>query len=284
MKVTIESLTVRLLTTLENMNSISGIGHTNALGLVRIIEHLEKGGGVLLKTGDKNPHHKESVVCIDPHDSTSYNCYDYARTQLVSDLVLFRLYAPKPSAMFIIRGQDPHKGSLAFNGGFCDIQNGENIDKTVIREMLEEVMANPENTGLTEAQLDTKADEMLRSGGKYHRCTFRSNAERDPRGHNTTCVYVGYVSEEPEELAKYMPGDDAAGLLWLPIDALNASLNGDDIPILNHLQGEIETSTKAGETKRVDVLKTCVETFGESNFAFDHEDILMEVLIKEGLR
>ena len=118
--------------------------------------------------------------------------YQYPRSSVTADAVLF---AEKEGQMYVLliqRGNDPYKGYWAFPGGFL------NMDETVARCAEREL---EEETGivLTGMQLS----------GIY------SNVDRDPRGRVVTAAYAA-MTTMPEAIA----ADDAAAAKWWPINAL----------------------------------------------------------------
>ena len=118
--------------------------------------------------------------------------YQYPRSSVTADAVLF---AEKEGQMYVLliqRGNDPYKGYWAFPGGFL------NMDETVARCAEREL---EEETGivLTGMQLS----------GIY------SDVERDPRGRVITAAYTA-MTTMPEAIA----ADDAAAAKWWPINAL----------------------------------------------------------------
>ena len=118
--------------------------------------------------------------------------YQYPRSSVTADAVLF---AEKDGQMYVLliqRGNDPYKGYWAFPGGFL------NMDETVARCAEREL---EEETGivLTGMQLV----------GIY------SDVERDPRGRVITAAYAA-MTTMPEANA----GDDAAAARWWPLNAL----------------------------------------------------------------
>ena len=118
--------------------------------------------------------------------------YQYPRSSVTADAVLF---AEKEGQMYVLliqRGNDPYKGYWAFPGGFL------NMDETVARCAEREL---EEETGivLTGMQL----------AGVY------SDVERDPRGRVITAAYAA-MTTMPEATAS----DDAAAAQWWPLNEL----------------------------------------------------------------
>lgn len=118
--------------------------------------------------------------------------YQYPRSSVTADAVLF---AEKEGQMYVLliqRGNDPYKGYWAFPGGFL------NMDETVARCAEREL---EEETGivLTGMQL----------AGVY------SDVERDPRGRVITAAYTA-MTTMPEATA----ADDAAAAKWWPLNDL----------------------------------------------------------------
>ena len=118
--------------------------------------------------------------------------YQYPRSSVTADAVLF---AEKEGQMYVLliqRGNDPYKGYWAFPGGFL------NMDETVARCAEREL---EEETGivLTGMQLV----------GIY------SDVERDPRGPVITAAYTA-MTTMPDATA----ADDAAAAKWWPLNDL----------------------------------------------------------------
>ena len=74
--------------------------------------------------------------------------------------------------LLIRRASDPYEGNWALPGGFVEV--GETLEAAAAREAEEE-------TGLTV--------EIVRLVGVY------SDPDRDPRGHNVSCVYLARPTE-----------------------------------------------------------------------------------------
>lgn len=103
---------------------------------------------------------------------------------------------------------------------------------------------------IDETVLREAREEINFMGGTVTRATFRANAHRDPRGYTATCVYTINVTSREG----FKAGDDAAALFWIPINVL------------------MELTQETAKT---------FAPFSNNNvcgFAFDHLDILQEVL------
>lgn len=87
----------------------------------------------------------------------------------------------------ITRGYDPHKGCLAYPGGFVDYN--EDPEEACVRELKEECGIQGSNPILV---------------------TVAGNPKRDPRKHVISIVY--YVEVDPK--LEVIAGDDAAKAEW----------------------------------------------------------------------
>jgi 8-oxo-dGTP diphosphatase len=128
---------------------------------------------------------------------------------LTTDCVIFN----KDNAVLLIRRKHPpFVGSFALPGGFVEV--GETVESACIREVHEE-------TGL-----DIRDLILV---GVY------SRADRDPRGHTVSVVYMTRLTEAVEPKA----GSDAAAVEWI-VDWREVSLAFDHAEIV----GDAETLLK----------------------------------------
>ncbi|OQA01465.1 MAG: Bifunctional NMN adenylyltransferase/Nudix hydrolase [Bacteroidetes bacterium ADurb.Bin408] len=120
--------------------------------------------------------------------------YAYPRPMVTVDIIIIDNTVLSQRILLIKRGHDPFAGCYALPGGFVD--EDESLEAAACRELKEETNI---------------AHENLRQ--------FRAFGDkgRDPRGHNVTVVFYGFVN--PSETAA-MAGDDAAALDWFPLDQL----------------------------------------------------------------
>lgn len=115
------------------------------------------------------------------------------------------------SVLLVERGEAPFSGSLALPGGL--VLPNESVAGAARRELLEE-------TGVAEADLDGVHLEQLATFGE---------PDRDPRMRVVSTAYLALSPVKPEP----MPGTDAAGAQWVPLeDALAGPLAFDHADIL----------------------------------------------------
>ncbi len=118
---------------------------------------------------------------------------------VAADLVAFsRRPDTGLSVLLVKRRFDPHKGRLAFPGGF--VEQKEDLPKAAAREFLEE-------TGLKLGRTP------LHQLGAY------GNPRRDSRGRVISVVHVALLGPDREPVA----GDDAAAADWYPVADLLGS-------------------------------------------------------------
>ncbi|MDQ5868749.1 MAG: NUDIX hydrolase [Thermoproteota archaeon] len=94
--------------------------------------------------------------------------------------------------LLIKRRNDPFKGLLAIPGGF--VNEGERVEDTAVREMLEETNLNIEPINILGAYSDPK---------------------RDPRGHVITIAFIGKIIG-----GEVKAGDDADDFEWISYEEL----------------------------------------------------------------
>src|SRR4030042_3506694 len=124
--------------------------------------------------------------------------YEWPRTMVTVDAVVFGLFEGKIKILLIQRGNEPFKGLWALPGGFIEID--EELDDAVARELAEE-------TGLTGIEL-----EQIHTFG---------TVGRDPRGRQISVVYMGLLSGQQK---KIKAGDDASKAQWFEMDQLPKNL------------------------------------------------------------
>jgi 8-oxo-dGTP diphosphatase len=115
-------------------------------------------------------------------------CYDYPRTAVTVDAVIFRKTDHSWEILLIRRGKAPFLGQWALPGGFLEME--ETLEEAVARELMEE-------TGLSGLSLE-----------QFH--AF-SALDRDPRHRTISIAFRGILAEgNPSAKA----GDDAQSLEW----------------------------------------------------------------------
>lgn len=120
--------------------------------------------------------------------------YAYPRPMVTVDIILIDNTTPSYRILLIKRGNEPFAGFYALPGGFVD--EDESLEVAAQRELKEET--NIAHTNL----------QQFKAFG---------DKGRDPRGHNVTVVYYGFVNLLE---AAATAGDDAAALGWFPINNL----------------------------------------------------------------
>lgn len=122
--------------------------------------------------------------------------YAYPRPMVTVDIIVIDNTTQPCRILLIKRGNEPFAGFYALPGGFVD--EDESLEAAAQRELKEET--NIAHTNLR--QFKTFGDKG-----------------RDPRGHNVTVVYYGFVNQTEAEATA---GDDAAALGWFPLSNLPA--------------------------------------------------------------
>jgi len=120
--------------------------------------------------------------------------YAYPRPMVTVDIIVIDNSTQPCQILLIKRGNEPFAGCYALPGGFVDVD--ESLGAAAQRELKEE-------TNITHTALS----QFKAFGDKG----------RDPRGHNVTVVFYGFVN--PAETTA-TAGDDAAALGWFPLSQL----------------------------------------------------------------
>ncbi len=120
--------------------------------------------------------------------------YRYPRPMVTTDIVVFKKDAKGVKILLIERGNPPFEGQWALPGGFVD--ENEALKTAALRELKEETQLE----GIELSQLHTFG-----------------NPGRDPRGHCISIVYMGWLTDEKQQVAA---GDDAKEVRWFPINDL----------------------------------------------------------------
>jgi 8-oxo-dGTP diphosphatase len=125
----------------------------------------------------------------------AYDASDYPSVAVTVDVVALTIRDDALCALVVRRGEAPYVGRWALPGGF--VRADEDLDAAAIRELVEE-------TGLPADRLHM---EQLASYGA---------PRRDPRMRVITVAYLGLAPDLPLPI----PGGDAAGARWAPVDEL----------------------------------------------------------------
>jgi 8-oxo-dGTP diphosphatase len=148
--------------------------------------------------------------------------YEYPHPAVTTDVVMFTIRDECLKILLIRRGNQPHKGSWAFPGGFIEMD--EDLETGARRELEEE-------TGISGVYL-----EQLYTFGA---------PDRDPRERIITVVYYALV---PSDHLTPQAADDADEADWFALDEL-PSLAFDHAEILTmahtRLADKLEYSTLA---------------------------------------
>jgi 8-oxo-dGTP diphosphatase len=123
----------------------------------------------------------------------SYDPRDYPAAAVTVDLVLLTVRDGQLSVLLVRRGVSPQRGRWALPGGF--VQPGEDLGEAAARELAEE-------TGL--AELPVHLEQLATYGAP----------KRDPRMRVVTVVYLAIGPDLPDPV----PGSDAAGARWMPVE------------------------------------------------------------------
>ena len=176
------------------------------------------------------------------------NFIDYERPAVAADLVLFRVYEKKLQTALIRRQfQDVEHGKWSLPGGFVD------IDKT-----------------LQEILYGKVAEKLGFSCFSARQFTIRDNLARDDRWRVISCVYLGVLTDQPEqEHCEWFCTDRIdKGLIYnedacVQTDELafdHASMITEAIAKLRHdLYVEAEGFLMTGETFTLSALKNTFE-------------------------
>jgi len=142
------------------------------------------------------------------HPKTGPHTYAYPRPSVTVDVVLVTA-DDAPRVLLIRRRNAPFAGHWALPGGFVD--ENERLIDAARRELKEE-------TGLDQADL-----EQLHTFG---------DPGRDPRGWTVSVVYMARVWPQ---LLTPKAGDDAAEVMWFPLDGL-PPLAFDHLDVMNRVK------------------------------------------------
>ena len=134
----------------------------------------------------------------------TYDPYAWKTPSLTADICIISKKGEDEKILLIRRGNHPCLGKWALPGGFS--QEGERIEETAARELLEE-------TGI-----DIPSGELTLVG-------IYSKPKRDPRGWTVSAAYLAVV--DPEKVSP-KAADDAADAGWFSIIK-----DGDDIRFIN---------------------------------------------------
>jgi len=193
----------RLLRRVEQLGSLSkaakdmGMSYRHAWGVIRRIS--ESAGGEVVesarggRTGGETKLTPFGQRLLQEYDSKVATLLDqfentWRKPSVTADGIVVR----DGKILLVRRGKEPFKGWHALPGGFADY--GEQLEKCVVREVLEETGVKTEIIGLV---------------GVY------SAPDRDPRGHFVTAVY-----HLKPLTRRTRAGDDADAAEWLPLDEL----------------------------------------------------------------
>jgi len=167
--------------------------------------------------------------------------YNYPMAQLTVDL----LYKDENEyILFIVRKRDPFKECLALPGGFVDIKDGEEPEDAALREGKEECNLLP---------------------GSLTLVTTVGNLTRDPRGYTCTSLYFA----NNVNFTKAMAGDDARELHMVHSSELKKFLTNES--------ESFQTINPATHDTHMWHRKNSPDS---SVFAFDHEQLLIETMMK----
>ena len=119
--------------------------------------------------------------------------YQYPRTCVTADTLIFRKMNSKWHILLIERGNEPFKACWALPGGFVEMD--EDLDTAAARELQEETHLE---------------------GIELHQLYAFGAPDRDPRHRTITIAYWGIDNSGKTAT----PGDDAANLQWFALENL----------------------------------------------------------------
>lgn len=115
--------------------------------------------------------------------------YKYWRPAVSADNVVFRFDGKRVLLLLIKRKNEPFKDCWALPGGF--MEEGENLQQTALRELLEEAGVKPLYT---------------------HELCVCSDPNRDPRGQVVSAIFYSFVRS-----SECAASDDAADVRWFDL-------------------------------------------------------------------
>jgi len=121
----------------------------------------------------------------------NYNIHDFDIPLMSVDMAIFAVDDKQLKVLLINRDNHPFKHSWALPGGFVDLNQDKDIDKTAIRKL-------KEKTGVKSPYL-----EQVESIG---------NAKRDPRGWSVTIVYYALIDIQQSKVR------DSDAIKWVSVD------------------------------------------------------------------
>lgn len=205
----------------------------------------------------------------------NYDITKYQQPSLATDIVLLSLQREKPNAdiksiniyglqvLLIKRASHPCKDKWALPGGFCI--PSESVFETAKRELFEETNI---------------ADTYLTLSGVY------SRKGRDPRGWIISNAFLGLIDRYQCSLRA---DTDAWEAKWFTIKELSSQTINESMNSKEWAHTLILTDDETGEELNAVTTETMVyhpngsdSIFGtvQSDFAFDHAEIITEALIK----
>lgn len=119
--------------------------------------------------------------------------YKYPRPAVTVDIAVLKKNSNGYEILLIKRKFDPFANKWALPGGFVDMN--ETIEVAASRELFEE-------TNLSGIQLE-----------QFH---VFSELDRDPRGRTISVIFIGFLTDQQEVIAK----DDAKEVCWYNLNEL----------------------------------------------------------------
>ena len=119
--------------------------------------------------------------------------YKYPRPSVTVDIAVLKKNSNGHEILLIKRKFDPFVNMWALPGGFVDMD--ETVEVAASRELFEE-------TNLSGVQLE-----------QFH---VFSELDRDPRGRTISVIFIGFLTDQQEVIAK----DDAKEVCWYNLNEL----------------------------------------------------------------